>query len=366
MSLHVNSSSLLQFQTFASTKATVRAETLHVDCGLVPNTLFDIQVTGSTSTLFTDKMQPQGGFATISMLTGPSSIFSLPDINMQLFGMKEMRTMYFLTNALLDIDANLLPQVNMTVDLPIVNATIQTYLIACGARLVSGNATVNATSGQLLELVPSPEQTPNTSSTWEILDMSMNTDLGFDDTYFNGSVYPFTMSPSVSPYGCGWAPTMYDIGLMTWLGDNHINCIAPNTFVLRPVDMQNALARLLATSYFTASLFGANGGFQKQASEVYVTMPVLQLQLNPLSRSISSLSASSPPPPSPSASSVSTSPTPGPHVEAPRSCTTSGCSRCCGPRVACRGEVWGVSCGGCGGWDGRGCGCGDEGERRRW
>lgn len=28
------------------------------------------------------------------------------------------RTMYFLTNAALDMDASLLPQVNMTVDLP--------------------------------------------------------------------------------------------------------------------------------------------------------------------------------------------------------------------------------------------------------
>ena len=64
--------------------------------------------------------------------------------------------------------------------------TIQTYMIACAARLVSGNATVNATSGQLLELVPSPEQSPNTSSTWEILDWSMNPDLGFNNTYFNG------------------------------------------------------------------------------------------------------------------------------------------------------------------------------------
>ena len=51
-------------------QATVRAVTFQVDCGLLPNALFDIQVSGSTSTLFTDKLRARGGFATISMLTG--------------------------------------------------------------------------------------------------------------------------------------------------------------------------------------------------------------------------------------------------------------------------------------------------------
>ena len=40
---------------------------------------------------------------------------------------------------------------------------------------------------------------------------------------------------------------------MTWLGDNDESCTEFNPFVLNAVDMQNALARLLATSYFTGT-----------------------------------------------------------------------------------------------------------------
>ncbi|KAF9239408.1 hypothetical protein BU15DRAFT_74565 [Melanogaster broomeanus] len=264
----------------------VSAVTVQADCGLVSNA--NISFLSQASIGWTVFGQ-DGSFNS----TGQWMILSVPPSVDQVLTlanpMHSTNTILFLASTRLDIDDSLIPQVAIpiTVQYGAMSNIMYAYVIACGASLISRGAVVDAQTGELKELGPLLP-TGDVSKSWEILDWNTQNNFGFNDSYYNGTSYPFTSGLSEFPCQCSWTEYTHfisDVTLMMSLGLDseqvYGNCYYSNpTFQLDVEYMQNAVAKQIASSYFTAGLFGFDIGFQRPPSHVNVTVPIQEVRLN--------------------------------------------------------------------------------------
>ncbi|KAF9230100.1 hypothetical protein BU15DRAFT_84047 [Melanogaster broomeanus] len=199
-------------------------------------------------------------------------------------------TVYFLASTGMDIDDSLIQQAAIPITVQYNNSsmTMYIYAIACGASLISRGAVVDAQTGELEELAPLLP-TGDVSKSWEILDLSSQNDFAFNDSYYDGTLYPFISD--LSDTGgclCDWTryvQTSSDMTLMSSLGLNSDQVVgecvwnSTPTFQLDVENMQNTVAKQIASSLFAAGLFGGIG-FQRRPSHVNVTVPIQEVRLN--------------------------------------------------------------------------------------
>ncbi|KAF9234597.1 hypothetical protein BU15DRAFT_78891 [Melanogaster broomeanus] len=262
----------------------VSAVTVQADCGLVSSANISFQTQPSTGpTVFGQQSSLNS--------TGQWMILSVPPCVDQVLTlanpMYSANTNLFLASTRMDIDDSLIPRaaIPVTVQYNSSSMIMFAYVVACGASLIPRGAAVDAQTGELNELAPLLP-TGNASKSWEILDWNTGNNFGFNDSYYNGISHAFNSGLSELTGGCPWSEYtlftseitfMSSLGLNSWSGS--VRNSTP-TFQLDVENMQNMVARQIASSLFTAGLFGPGLGFQRPPSQVNVTVPIQEVRLN--------------------------------------------------------------------------------------
>ncbi|KAF9239409.1 hypothetical protein BU15DRAFT_74566 [Melanogaster broomeanus] len=310
MLLHITSSSILQFQTYNTTTVEITSSThswpnstdyavsWDTISDLVPSVsqLVGISMVGLANDTLYEVIGPNRGVGNVNSSFEPSSgmekfgdlnslgptgqwtIISVPPAWNQVLTVGNpmslqndstiTNTVHFLASTGMDINDFLVQQaaIPVTVQYNNYSMTMYSYVIACGASLIARGAVVDAQTGELEELAPLLP-TGNVSKSWEILDLSSQNDFAFNDSYYNGTLYPFLSGPSSNSS----LPNGSDAVLLA-------NVSGTQRRPSNLMHVHHAYAVHVINS-FAAGLFEGIG-FQRLPSHVKVTMPIQEVRLN--------------------------------------------------------------------------------------